>query len=550
MLNKSRSFFTYLKPLFLALLALSGCAVQQRPQGGPRDLVAPKLLKTIPANQSRNFTGKKIELEFDEYFRLVNQYQEITISPAQERSPEYTQKQKTLIIEFKDSLQKNTTYVINFGKAIADVNEGNAVKNLTYVFATGPSIDSLTLSGNVFNSVTQQKEKEVPVLLFNLKQDSLLFGKKRPPLFTTTDSAGNFKFSNLKADTYRIYALKETSSDKIYNGDNELIAYSAKPVTLKKDTAGINLTLFKEVPNNQRFTTKSFDKDGSMLLISNKSLSKPSVRIISPAALDAQKLVEINKTADTINVYSKNMDFDSLKLAIYENGVPFDTLTMKKARRETFTRNIALNYNINANNVIKPGVDLMITSNMPVESFDQSSITLMEDSAKVNYTLQRDTSTRKKILLKYRWKPKAKYLLIFNENSVTGFFGDKIKKTQKAFAADAVENYSEQTMRIALPDTGRSYIIELIAGTGEQRYTVRTERISRNTAITYRMLPAGKYQLKVLYDANKNGKWDTGNMLKKTQPEHIWLNPTVYTVRPNWSDSADVTIPPEPATVP
>jgi len=174
----------------------------------------------------------------------------------------------------------------------------------------------------------------------------------------------------------------------------------------------------------------------------------------------------------------------------------------------------------------------------------------MEDSAKVNYTIRRDTSTRKKLIFTYRWKPKSKYTLIFNENSITTFFGDKNKKTQKAFSLDNPENYSKQRMRIAVPDTGKSYIIELITAVSDPKIVVRTERITRNTEIIYNMLPAGKYQIKVSYDANKNGKWDTGSVTRKTQPEHTWLNPTIYTVRPNWEDSADIQIPAEPATNP
>jgi uncharacterized protein (DUF2141 family) len=550
MLNKKRPFFSCLKPLFLVLLALSGCAVQQRPQGGPRDLVAPKLLKATPINQTRNFTGKKIELEFDEYFKLNNQYQEISISPAQERLPEYTIKQKTLIIELKDSLQKNTTYVISFGKAIVDVNEGNTVKNLTYVFATGPSIDSLTISGTVTNAITQQKEKEATVLLFNLRQDSTLFGKKKPTLFTTTDSAGNFKFGNLKADTYKIYAIKETAADKIYNADNELIAFRANPIKLKKDTSGINLTLFKENPDKVRLTNRTFDLNGSMFLTTNRSLNRPSIKILFPEGIDAQKLVEINKAADSIYVYSKNLDFDSVRLATYENGVAFDTVTLSKRRRETFTRNLSLTYNINPNGFIKPGSDIMVTSNMPIESFDQSLIILMEDSAKVNYTVQRDTATRKKLIFKYPWKPKAKYTLIFNENSITGFFGDKLKKTQKIFSLDNPDNYSEFTLRITVPDTGKSYVIELLTGGGDQKNVLRTNRITRNTRIVYATLPAGKYQMRVSYDTNKNGKWDPGSISRKTQPENIWANPTVFSIRPNWKDEQAIEIPPEPITAP
>ena len=129
------------------------------------------------------------------------------MSPAPEKLPTYKASKKSLVVNFKDSLQKNTTYVINFGKAIADVNEGNVLKNFTYVFSTGAHIDSLSVSGNVKNLMTQEKEKDVTVMLFPLKQDTL-FGKKKPTIYATTDSSGNFSLNNLHDGDYRIYALK------------------------------------------------------------------------------------------------------------------------------------------------------------------------------------------------------------------------------------------------------------------------------------------------------------------------------------------------------
>src|ERR1700710_1970178 len=128
------------------------------------------------------------------------------MSPTPAKLPEYKISDKSIVINLKDSLEKNTTYVINFGKAIQDVNESNILKNFTYVFSTGAHIDSLSISGKVINTLTGEREKEATVLLFSLKQDSLLFGKKRPTVFTTTDSAGNSSLNNLHAQDYKIYA--------------------------------------------------------------------------------------------------------------------------------------------------------------------------------------------------------------------------------------------------------------------------------------------------------------------------------------------------------
>src|ERR1700754_329488 len=159
-LNKRAAFFCQKLLLLVVIFYLAGCASQQKPQGGPKDRTPPKLLKATPPNMTRNFKEKQIRLDFDEYFTLKNPFQEITISPAPEKLPTYKPSKKTIVVDFKDSLQKNTTYVINFGKAIADVNEGNVVPNFTYVFSTGSHIDSLSVSGSVLNTLTQEKAKD------------------------------------------------------------------------------------------------------------------------------------------------------------------------------------------------------------------------------------------------------------------------------------------------------------------------------------------------------------------------------------------------------
>src|ERR1700750_2445818 len=165
-LNKKTAFLREKLLPFLIASLLFGCASMQKPQGGPRDRTPPKLLKASPPDMTRNFNAKIIRLDFDEYFNLKNPFQEISISPAPDKLPTYTKSKKSIIVTFKDSLQKNTTYVINFGKAIADVNEGNILSNFTYVFSTGPHIDSLSIAGTVTNTITQKKEKDVTVMIF------------------------------------------------------------------------------------------------------------------------------------------------------------------------------------------------------------------------------------------------------------------------------------------------------------------------------------------------------------------------------------------------
>ncbi|MEO7215013.1 Ig-like domain-containing protein [Mucilaginibacter sp.] len=544
MLNPKSVFFCKILFFLLIVLVFCGCAAQQKPQGGPRDLTPPKILKATPEDQTRNFKAKEIRIDFDEYFRLTNQYQEISISPAQEKQPEYKIDKKSLVIQFKDTLLKNTTYVINFGKAVADVNENNVLKNYTYVFSTGSHIDSLSLSGNVVNSITGLKEKDATVFLFTLSQDSLLFGKKKPGIFTTTDTAGNFSLNNLREDTYRIYALKESSPDKIFNNDNDLIAFTKNPIKVDKDSSNILLKLFKQVPDNFRVSEKKFTLDGKLSLLFNRPVQKPSIKVLYPAALDAQKIVEFTKTKDTAVVYMRNMVFDSLSIAILDNNKPIDTVYQLKSKNETFERNLNFTFGVNRDNKLKPGTDLPITGNFPLDSYDAAQIVLLEDSIPItNFTLTKDTSNLRKYYLKYRWRVNSKYQIGLNEGAFTDIYGDKNKKFAKPFTVDKPENYSQLTLKVSVPaDTGKTYVVEILDDT---KTVLRSDIVSKNTSLVYKNYATIKYSIRVIYDVNHNGRWDSGNVKRRAQPETIWVSPKDIVLRANWEAEEPLDIPKE-----
>lgn len=527
--------------LIMAVLLYFGCASIQKPMGGPRDRTAPKLLLATPLNQTRNFKATSIKLDFDEYFKLSNTYQEIVVSPAMDKLPEFKTKGKSLLINFKDTLQKNTTYVINFGKAIVDVNEGNVLKNFTYVFSTGPHIDSLSVSGTVMNTQTQEKEKDATVMLFPLKRDTAMYGKKKPGIFATTDSVGNFTMGNLHDGDYRIYALKEQSPNKIYDNENELIAFLKKPIHLTKDTSNIHLALFKQADKFR--ADAKFNTDGSLFFTFNMPLNNPEARINFPPDLDKQKIVDFSKTKDTATIYLKNMNFDSISVSFIDKGKVLDTLSRKKALKESYTRVITPTYNIGNDSKLKPGADLNLTMNLPIDAIDVSRVTFLEDSvSRTNFTLTADPTNPKKLVLKYRWKQTAAYQLTFNEGTFTDIYGDKNKRLVKTFRIDKPENYGNMIAIITVPDSTKSYVVELL---NEAKRVLRTDVIKKNTTLTYEKYLAAKYRLRIVYDANDNGRWDSGNVKQGIYPENIILMPNTYTIRPNWDNTENVDIPKE-----
>jgi uncharacterized protein (DUF2141 family) len=538
-LKISLNHFVYFALIFLTVLGLiSGCASIQQPTGGPKDTIAPKILKETPKNLTRNFSSKEVNIQFSEFVKLNNEFKEISISPYMEKLPFFKARKNNLEIQFQDTLQKNTTYTINFGKAIVDNNEGNQLKNYSYVFATGNVIDSLSISGSVTNSLTKKPELDATVFIIPIKQDTI-FGKRRASIFTTTDSSGNYSLKNLRADTYRIYALKEEGGDRIYNSPKEGIGFRKDSIILTRNVSSINLEIFQADPAVITIQDRKIDKDGRILLTFNKGVEKPGIQILQPAELDKRKFVEFNKKNDSAFLWLQEMKFDSLKIVAKSNTQNVDTVTLRRNNRDTYDRAISISDNL-SNNTLKPKTDLILTFSSPVNKFDESKIKLLEDSIARKAQIIKDTTSFRKYIIKYPWRLNRSYILQLAESAFLNDFGGKSKYRTVSFTLDNPENYGNLTLNVKLSDTSKTYIVQLLRGEDE---ILKSDIIKQNTKINYTGYPTGTYYIRVVYDTNKNGKWDTGDVREKRFPEKVWYYEKEITLRANWDLEEQLIIP-------
>lgn len=528
-------------PIYIVIfcsILLFACASLQQPQGGPRDMLPPKVLEESPKNLNTNFKGDKIDITFDEYFKLSSEFTEISISPSLEITPVYKIKKKILEIVFKDSLEKNTTYTINFGKAIQDVNESNVLKNYSYVFATGPVLDSLQISGTIISSNDNKPVKDATVFIFHLEQDTL-FGKKKPSLFSTTDSAGHFSLKNLKEGKYTIYGLKEANSDRIYNSPNEEIAFLKNPINLVRDTSNILLKLFKGIPERLRILDKKIEKDGRIIYIFNKSIKKPSLTFIDPTNLK-DPIINFSSKGDTALVWLRSYDFDSLKVVINSNNIPLDTIKLTRSKKDIYERTILFSNNLSGGK-IKPGTSLQLSFNLPIANINKQSIELLEDSIpKTGFIINQLDQSNRIYTVSFPWKIKKIYTLKFNEGAVKDIYNTANKPLKLDFELDEVENYGNLSLNIVKEDSTKNYILQLF---NSAKNLYKEEIIKENKTIVFNNIPISKYTLKVIEDANNNGEFDTGNVKLKTQPEKVWFFDKEIITRANWDREEKIIIP-------
>ncbi len=277
----------------------SGCAQIGAPTGGPKDTIAPVLVKATPEINKINFNGNKITLTFNEYIELQDLPSNLLISPLQKTMPSIKSNLRSIYITLKDTLLSNTTYTINLGNAVKDINEGNIYKNLQYTFSTGNVIDSLQLSGNVTMAETGKIDSTLIALLYLNALDSSVTTRK-PDYIARVDGKGNFLFTHLPASTVRVYVLKDGDGGKTYNSKKELFGFYDADINTTNATAPIILYAYAEEKSMKESKVEKKQSKEKKLSFSN-NLNGPKKDLLEPLKL-------------TFNTAIKKLDVKSIVL--------------------------------------------------------------------------------------------------------------------------------------------------------------------------------------------------------------------------------------------
>jgi Bacterial Ig-like domain len=287
----------------LHLIGSTGCANIVPPGGGDRDSIPPVLMGASPKDSSINVTQQKITLTFNEFVELKNATEKILISPYPATQPQIEYKLRTVTVRLKDSLLPNTTYSIDFGNAVVDLNESNPLEGLQYVFSTGNSIDSNELSGRVVLAETGKADSTMFALLYTKQEDSTV-AKDRPRYVARVDGKGNFSFKNLPTGKFYVYALLDMDGNKKYNQPIEQFAFLDSSVTVGSNTTPVTLFAFaaeKEKPRPASSGTggqASQTKETIKQLRYTSNLTGGAQSLLDSLQLNYQKPIRKLNTAD------------------------------------------------------------------------------------------------------------------------------------------------------------------------------------------------------------------------------------------------------------
>jgi hypothetical protein len=578
--------------IVLSLSILTRCANQVAPTGGPRDSLPPVVRSINPANEQRLFPtiGGRIFIEFDEYVQLKDASKEFFTSPLMKTRPTPTIRGKGVEIRIKDTLRQNQTYSLNFGSAIRDNNEGNPLTGFRYVFSTGKALDSLLVSGYAADAMKGDSVGRAYAFFIDAaldtipEYDSLLF-KAEPLQLGRAEGNGIFIAQNLSDMAYRVYALADANNNNKYDVGTDKVGFIdsvVNPATLaptavwfdeyrKYPTADPQLyfRLFaEEKPARQNLAGS--ERPGQHQVILRFSAPRPQIDTLTFEGIPPESVIREYMTPgrDTISLWFavppeampdtlrgriSYLKPDSVGVVApfgQDLRLPWKLVESREEQRERekeerdrekaeengeeYTpppKPNPFRFKVDASSEINPEKSIPIEFDLPLTALDSARIVLQTvpeegEPTAVPFHVLRDTMNIRRWVVTAPWDEERSYRLTIPEGVFVNVAGQRNDSLGANFKIVKRSSLGSVRMKVEGKTPEAKYIVQLVDKTGK---TIMQEKKSISTGeYGFYYIPEGEVQIRITEDSNGNGRWDTGSLVERRQPERteFYVDPT------------------------
>ncbi|MDR2027394.1 MAG: Ig-like domain-containing protein [Prevotellaceae bacterium] len=547
--NKYIAFLLGAVSLYVLLSSIiSGCANSSiAPTGGPKDTVAPVLLKMNPPQRTKDFSGKELVFTFNEYVQLKDQNKNFVISPPlPSKKPILKIRGKSIVVVFP-SLADSVTYYIDFGASVVDVNENNPASYLNFIFSTWDILDTMIYAGHVVDALTLDPVDAAHVFLYEDNQDSIVF-KKNPSALSITNKEGVFIVKGLKNKKYKIVTVTDKNSNMRYDAGIEQIAFSdslIQPASFSGSDSipFYSLPVFNMFTENvkrqalmetkrpeERLVSLRFNEINPVIR-SFKLDNIATSRIIEEASPQRDSInfwISSREVQDTITgelIYLRTDTLNNLSPDTVKIKLPYLKPKPKKDKEEEEEEEIipiTPDINTAATGVVDN--DITFSFKTPLLRADASKIQLsiIDNATKEKTPVNIEAFTQDSIRLRSyklsaKWNIASKYEMTVLPEAFVDVYSITNDTIVKAFETADPDKFGKLIIEIV--NSEKQYILQLMKDRDKR---VTQEKIADgNGKIVFQYLNAGKYRIRLIEDINRNGKWDTGSYLGKRQPERV-----------------------------
>jgi uncharacterized protein (DUF2141 family) len=539
------------------------------PPGGPPDRTAPEVVSHVPAAGATEVPlDAGIEITFSENMSPASVEEALFISPVPAEEPELGWRGPRLRVRLKEDLRPDLTYVITLGVGCKDLRNNQMESSYSFAFSTGGDIDRGRIRGRVYRDLAPQGGADLwayPLTAHEQPDPSVAAARYA----TQTDQSGRYQLDHLSPDRYRVFAVGDDNTDRLFQAGEEPLGVPGRDV----DLAGEGDVMLDP------FRLTMMDTTGPALLgvqvLSSRTVSLSfdealdSVRAVQPGnylladvegegrALRIETVSQGWDRPETVELHTAKAMASDEYLVIAAGltdragnhiGPGHDRARFESTiRPDTLAPGLLICWPADSVAGIAPGTRISLWFDEAVDRASVASAFLVSDSAGSPVSGQFQILhggacefVPDRPLDWGRW-----YTITLDGSEIADLAGNPMGDTTvvvhfSTMDEDLPGSISGRIRRSAHPPDATAMVRAFGAGG-------RPGEIREVTGEVYHLdhLPPGRYLVNAFLDLDGDRRWDPGRPVPFQPAEPYWVTPDTVTVRSRWETAGvDITFGP------
>lgn len=217
----------------------------------------------------------------------------------------------------------------------------------------------------------------------------------------------------------------------------------------------------------------------------------------------------------------------------------------KKGRepRERHPDSLALKTEIVIPSKMAPNQNITLRFETPLQKLDTAAIHLYSKIDTLWYVSPLEIVTEglppRTYMIKGEWRPGIEYSLEIDSAAFTDIYGTVSDPVTQGVKIASEEDFGSLFVNMrGIRNDSAQVIVEMLDKSGN----MKAQSIAQDGTAEFYYVQAGEYYLRCIIDANRNGKWDTGDYDLDLQPEEVYYLPESVECKEKWDITKDFNI--------